>query len=78
MNHTIHQQLAKQRQIADIWGIEDVQSVRPDLSDEQAWDVLQAVLRYRDAGIGINWEVIESHAEQLFGLEPGAEDEREG
>ncbi|TWT41363.1 hypothetical protein [Botrimarina hoheduenensis] len=58
--------LRQRRQIAHIWSIEDVQSVRTDLSDEQAWLVLQAVDRCKDAEHGIHWETIRVSAEHLF------------
>ena len=62
----IHKVLAERNQIAVIWDIEDVQILRPDLSDDQAWQVLEAVERNHDAGIGINWEVLEVQTEHLF------------
>lgn len=66
----IHDLLAERRQIARIWGIEDVQGIRPDLSEEQAWEVLQAVKDSHEADIGINCSVLECHAEMLFGDAP--------
>jgi hypothetical protein len=63
----LHELLANRRQIASIWSIEDVQSIRPDLSEEQAWEVLQAADRHHDATLGINWDVLACHAEMLFG-----------
>jgi hypothetical protein len=68
--------LATRRQIAAIWSIEDVQEVRPDLTEEQCWEVLQAV-RDHDATIGINWEVLSCHAEMLFGSAPEGTDQPE-
>ena len=62
--------LAGRRQIASIWSIGDVQSVRPDLTDGQAWEVLQAAERQHDASVGITWEVLRSHADWLFGDVP--------
>ena len=55
----IHDLLAKRQQIAAIWGIEDVQSIRPDLSEQQAWEVLQMVDRHKDAELGITWLTLE-------------------
>lgn len=55
----VHQLLADRKQIAVIWSVEDVQSVRPDLTAQQAWEVLQHCRRSHDATIGINWEVLE-------------------
>jgi len=53
-------------QIAIIWSINDVQGVRPDLTDEQAFDVLQAVERRHDTTIGITWDTLEIQADLLF------------
>ena len=52
--------------LADDWHIDDVQSVRPDLDDDQAVHVLEAMADWFDANDGINWEVIEMTAEQLY------------
>jgi hypothetical protein len=62
--------LATRRQIAAIWSIEDVQEVRPDLTEEQCWEVLQHVRHDHDATIGINWDVLSCHADMLFGCAP--------
>ena len=48
------------------WNVEDVQSVRPDLNDEQANDVLRVLAENFDANIGVDWDVIVMAAEQLF------------
>jgi hypothetical protein len=66
----IHAVLAARRQIAAIWSIEDVQEVRPDLTEGQCWEVLEATWRYHDATIGINWDVLGCHADLLFGFAP--------
>ena len=63
----IHTLLAKRRQIALIWSIEDVQHLRPDLDDDRAWEVLQHVDHYRDAGLGISWLTLELAVEHLLG-----------
>ena len=62
--------LADRKQIACIWSIEDVQEVRTDLTDEQAWEVLQQVKSDHDATIGITWETLEWAAKDLFGGAP--------
>jgi hypothetical protein len=74
----IHALLAERRQIAAVWGTEDVQEVRPDLTDDQAWEVLQVVECRRDAEIGINWLTLELVAEELFGDAPEAAEAGEG
>lgn len=58
--------LAERRMIAVVWEAGDVQEVRPDLTDEQAWEVLRAARQEHDAGLGINWDVLECHADMLF------------
>lgn len=55
-----------QREITITWSIEDVQSVRQDLTDEQASEVLLAVKRGHDATIGINWDVLRDWADHLY------------
>ena len=73
----VHAVLARRRQIAIVWDVEDVQSVRPDLSDDKAWQVLQQTSQCHDATIGIDWDVLECHASMLFGDAPEL-DEPEG
>ena len=62
--------LDRQREVAVIWGIDDVLVLRPELTDDQAWEVLQYAYECHDNGVGLNWEAIESSAEYLFGPEP--------
>jgi hypothetical protein len=73
----IHALLAKRRQIAVIWSIEDVQEMRPDLTEDQCWEVLQATERRQDAEIGINWEVLSCHADAIRGDAPDADEAEE-
>lgn len=69
--------LERKRQIASIWSIEDVQDVRPDLTDQQAWEVLEATDHYHDVNSGICWNVLSCHAELLFGEAPETDDEKD-
>ena len=62
----ISKHLANTGRIAIFWHIDDVKSVRPDLSDEQCLQVLHRCENKHDAEIGINWLVIEMHADYLF------------
>ncbi len=48
------------------WHIEDVQTVRPDLTNEQSRNVLGNLKRRHDAETGINWDVIGIVAEDLY------------
>ena len=70
----IHAILAGRREIAVIWAIEDVQEVRPDLTEDQCWEVLEAAKGDHDATIGINWDVLTCHAQMLFGSAPEADE----
>jgi hypothetical protein len=53
--------------LVDIWSVEDVQSVRPDLDEKQAVMVLEHLDRNFDSEIGINWQRIEQAAIYVFG-----------
>jgi hypothetical protein len=66
----IHELLAQERKIAHVWGTDDVQEVRPDLDDGQAWQVLQTIDKRLDSESGICWETIEIVADELFGPKP--------
>lgn len=48
------------RNISITWSTEDVQNIRPDLTDEQASRILESLVKYHNADVGINWEVIEA------------------
>ncbi len=48
------------------WSTDDVLSIRPDLTEEQAAQVLAVADNRHDATIGITWGVLEFHAEWLF------------
>ena len=56
----------KELSIAIVWHIDDVLEVRPDLSREQAFQVLKQAKDNHDANIGINWDVLTDCAESLF------------
>jgi hypothetical protein len=60
-----------------VWDIEDVQAIRPELTHEQAWEVLRAADRDHDATIGISWDVLGCHADMLFGPAPETDEAEE-
>lgn len=62
----IHKLLREQRMIALLWSTEDILEVRPDLNDDQAWEVLQACQARHDCTCGLSWEFMEAVAEDLF------------
>jgi hypothetical protein len=61
-----HELLAKHRMIGVVWCIQDVQEVRPDLTDDQAWEVLQEVERKHNSELGISWTTLEIFADELY------------
>ena len=52
--------------IASLWCVDDVRILRPGLSDKQCWRVVDKCKWEEDAGIGINWHVIDDAADALF------------
>lgn len=57
---------------AIVWSAHDVLDVRPDLSLEQASQVLHHVIRQHDANHGIGWDDFQYLAANLFGESPSA------
>lgn len=53
------------------WHIEDVkqQAAEDDvtITDEQCYEVLNRLVKYHDANVGINWEVIRFHIGEVVG-----------
>jgi hypothetical protein len=47
------------------WHVEDVQEVCPDVSEKDARVVLQVLKRCHHAEVGVNWETIESVADNM-------------
>jgi hypothetical protein len=66
INCHVHELLAKHHSIAVIWRTDDVRGVRPHLTEEQAWEVLQLVEDFHDAQWGINWTTLETVADDMF------------
>jgi hypothetical protein len=62
--------LAEDRRIAHVWGTDDVRELRPDLDDDQAWAVLQAVAHRLHCDVGITRDVVESVADELYPVQP--------
>lgn len=66
--HTeIHKLLEENCMIAHIWCLEDVKHVRPDLTEDQCWNVLLRIEGNLDAELGITWETLRIAAESLYG-----------
>ena len=62
----VHRLLAKQNKIAVIWCTDDVRGIRPDLTEDQAWQVLEQVRDIHDAEWGISWTTLDTVAGDLF------------
>jgi hypothetical protein len=71
----VHQLLAARRQVAVIWSIEDVLAVRSDLTDDQAWEVLERCYDKHDCEWGFTWQYIEDVADILFPEQPSTKKE---
>jgi len=48
------------------WHIDDVLEIRPDFDDRKAMNVLNMVMRKHDATVGVNWEVLDFWATELY------------
>ena len=57
-------------QIAHIFSIHHVLEKRPDLTDSQAWRVLQFLDRTKDSYTGITWEHVDKACYRLYGHPP--------
>ncbi|MBI3867409.1 MAG: hypothetical protein HY299_02675 [Verrucomicrobia bacterium] len=58
--------LEQRKQVAIIWCVEDVQEMRPDLSEDQAFEVLLECKRAHDGEIGFTWTLIQEIASDMF------------
>lgn len=58
--------LRDRRQVAIVWGVEDVLSVRPDLTPDHAWEVLEQCEELHDSEHGFTWTHIWCVAGHLF------------
>ena len=76
----IHAELRKLGFIGIFWGIEDVKQVAKDdynteLSDEDAWDVLNKIEHHHDCNYGVTWDNIHLELEGYVGDRVFSEDE---
>ncbi len=62
----IDELLERRHEVAIIWNVEDVQSIRPDLDDDQSWKVLKRCREAHDCNHGITWDLIDMVASDLF------------
>ena len=52
--------------IALLWCIDDVLEIRPDLTEEQAGEVLTRVDDIHDASIGLSWDTLQAVADDMY------------
>jgi hypothetical protein len=65
MNST-HIIIDDENEIMIKWHVDDVLNIRPDLTKDQALDVLLECKSRHDASVGINWDVIDITASKMF------------
>ena len=58
----------ERKELVDTWCVDDVQSVRADLTDEQAFEVLCRVAHNFDANYGVNWDTLKITADDLYSI----------
>jgi hypothetical protein len=62
----VREVLAERGAVAITWSIDDVRHVRPDLSREQAWDVLVRCRDKHDPEWGFTWSYLKDVAALLY------------
>ena len=68
MAYNVMDHFDPKRQIAIIWSVSDVRDERPDLSEEEAFEVLSSIEDNHDANYGITWQTILDTADDLYPL----------
>jgi hypothetical protein len=63
-NQLMELQFDRNRQVAIIWSIEDVQALDKNISDSEAMIILKRAENHHDAEIGINWEVLQYYVDE--------------
>jgi hypothetical protein len=63
----IHKELAEMKTIATFWTTCDVRFYRPELTEEQAWQVLEYCKKKDPGGYRMSFRAINSAGNKLFG-----------
>ena len=58
--------MSKSKEVQISWSVDDVYSIRPDLTEDQAMEVLQNVKDNHDADLGVCWETLNFWADSMF------------
>jgi len=69
--------MKKKRQITITWAVEDVLEIRPDLTEDQAMEVLENVEQNHDAEVGICWDTLAFWADSMFRRAEAEDDDDE-
>ena len=59
--------LEELRQVAVVWTTDHVREIRPDLSEDQSWEVLKTCRARWGSCQGIDWETLAGTARDLYG-----------
>lgn len=70
----VQQLLRQRREVAVVWCVDDVKGVRPDLTDDQAWEVLERCYDKHDCEWGFTWTYIQDVAGIMFPKQPSTEE----
>ena len=63
---TLHEMMQQERVMGFLWNTRHVRRLRPDLTDDQAWSVLQHIDASKSTKFGITWDTISWAAYDLF------------
>ena len=56
----------EERVVGILWSVPDIVERRPDLTDDQAWEVLKKIEDQANCENGITWDTIFDMTEELF------------
>jgi hypothetical protein len=62
----IKAELKKHGYVAILWSVDDVKEIREDLTDGEAFLVLEQCAHEHDASLGITWDTLRDVAAELF------------
>lgn len=49
-----------------LWGVDDIREGRPDLTWEQATEILQRVEYKHDASQGVTWDTLQYYTDEMY------------
>jgi hypothetical protein len=66
------ERIGESRGIFDTLEVADVEKIRPDLTESQAWEALKLAQAHTGPGAGITFDAIDRAADFLYGWPPRA------